>query len=280
MAYTPIGWQTGDTITAEKLNKMDNGWSITTELDTVYDGSVTTESGSMGFEGQIEDLEITSEKIYVTFENTRYECPVIDAFGMKFYGGFGEEGPVFTEFPFLISYENGNDYVIVYTETAGTYTLNIEAEIPHAETSSDFQTAVMGAANNPNVAQFIVQSVTRSKTINALYVGIGSGRNMESVSIPAHGMQNVRFNTESYSGNWSPNDLTPYIAVLDIANASSYQDIIAIVTGRSGNYVYVNVYNPTDTAITAASDSIKLRFIAFGFPEFGSSVRVLTAGWE
>ena len=25
MAYTPTNWQTGDTITAEKLNKLENG---------------------------------------------------------------------------------------------------------------------------------------------------------------------------------------------------------------------------------------------------------------
>lgn len=28
MIYTPINWQNGDTITAEKMNKMDNGWGI------------------------------------------------------------------------------------------------------------------------------------------------------------------------------------------------------------------------------------------------------------
>lgn len=43
MSYTPINWQTGDTITAEKLNKMDNGWLvfvvnlITDESSTRFD---------------------------------------------------------------------------------------------------------------------------------------------------------------------------------------------------------------------------------------------------
>ena len=104
MAYTPIGWQTGDTITAEKLNKMDNGWSVEESATTLTEETVTTsDQGGMNQGVFVYNEPINTDVVYVTFNGTRYECPAIDAFGQKFYGGFTEQGPVFTEFPFAIN---------------------------------------------------------------------------------------------------------------------------------------------------------------------------------
>ena len=43
MSYTPINWQTGDIITAEKMNKMDNGWSVESSSQQLFSETVTTE---------------------------------------------------------------------------------------------------------------------------------------------------------------------------------------------------------------------------------------------
>lgn len=36
MSYTPTNWQTGDTITAEKLNKLENGVAALSNYDIVF----------------------------------------------------------------------------------------------------------------------------------------------------------------------------------------------------------------------------------------------------
>lgn len=52
MSYTPTQWATGDTVTAEKLNKMENGIAAATKLVINYPyasittvGSVTIDTG-------------------------------------------------------------------------------------------------------------------------------------------------------------------------------------------------------------------------------------------
>lgn len=72
--------------------------------------------------------QIDADVIYVTFNGTRYECPVIDnPSGSKYYGGAGEQGPVFTEFPFVVA--SAVDLNELYTETPGTYTVKIEVAV-------------------------------------------------------------------------------------------------------------------------------------------------------
>jgi len=137
MAYTPINWQTGDTITADKLNKMDNGWGF--ESTQLFSETVTTvESSGMNRAELAYSGTIDFNTITVVFNGTEYACPRIDAFGEYFYGGFTEQGPVFTEYPFAIESNGGAN--AVYTETAGTYTVAVAA--PSVVTSSDFSTAV------------------------------------------------------------------------------------------------------------------------------------------
>lgn len=101
MAYEPINWQTGDIITAERLNRMDRGWDvIKTEL---FSETVTTEDTGEGYSGA--DLpyhQISADTITVIYDGTEYVCPRIDVNGDYFYGGGDALGPVFTEYPFCI----------------------------------------------------------------------------------------------------------------------------------------------------------------------------------
>lgn len=145
MAYTPINWQNGDTITAEKMNRMDNGWGVTTTRETLFDGEVTT-NGDPDYPedpafGSIQ-ASITAESIVVTFNGTEYVCPAIHYEGAIFYGGLGNNSPDFTNYPFLIGPHSLNPTVSnVATPTAGTFTLKIEANIESIETTTEFDKA-------------------------------------------------------------------------------------------------------------------------------------------
>jgi len=141
MAYTPVGWQTGDTITADRLNRMDRGWGY--ESTELFSETVTTaeQNGIYGAALAYSDV-IDADSIIVTFDGMEYVCSRIDKYGTHFYGGFGEQGPVFTEYPFFLSSgRNGNT---VYTETASTHT--VAASVTSLQTSADFAAAVSMAS--------------------------------------------------------------------------------------------------------------------------------------
>lgn len=137
MSYTPINWQTGDTITAEKMNKMDNGWSV--QNTQLFSETVTTVDDGEMFSGNfIYEGAIDFDTIVVTFNGTDYNCQRIDAFNSYFYGGFTEEGPDFTDYPFAIRNDGANSSI--FTETEGTYTVSVTA--PDVAVSSQFSSAV------------------------------------------------------------------------------------------------------------------------------------------
>lgn len=120
MAYTPINWQVGDTITAEKLNRCDNGWGF--ESEQLFEETITTAAGSFGISAELEYSEtIESTTLTITFDGTDYVCERIDAMGMYFYGGFTQSGPDFTDYPFALQSNYGTN--TIYTSTAGTYSV-------------------------------------------------------------------------------------------------------------------------------------------------------------
>ena len=139
MSYTPINWQTGQTITAEKLNKMDNGWSYSSTSTEICDESVTTADDGYGtFAGQLSVSSITADTIVVTYDGNEYTCD------RGSDGGYGAPFDEATEqqdwstYPFAI-YDDG--YVV--TQTSGSHTFVIVAEgTPTIETSKEFRSAV------------------------------------------------------------------------------------------------------------------------------------------
>lgn len=108
---------------------------------TVFEGSVTTTDQGGDFSGEISGLtSLTADTIKVTFNGVEYELP-------KTQNGYGAEtklGIDFSEYPLYI--EATSTPYMLYTESAGTYTLKIEE--PQSGGSSDFSTAEVTVVNN------------------------------------------------------------------------------------------------------------------------------------
>lgn len=160
MAYTPINWQTGDTITAEKMNKMDNGWGV--QESQLFSESVTTEDdGGAAWGDFAYSTPITAETLVVTFNGVDYTCArTQSAFGDYYYGAdLGSENP-FTTYPFGISTnEIGNSLA---TQNAGTYTVTAVAKV--TEASSNFAGAVNSVVVHPDTSMIPLLCVSGETT--------------------------------------------------------------------------------------------------------------------
>lgn len=167
MSYTPIGWQTGDTITAEKLNKMDNGWSVESSSTTYINESVTTEDrGNFGMGATSYSNGISDATLTITFNGTEYTCTL----GPSGYGATAESPtPDFTTYPFGLVPMGP---VLLITETAGTYTLKVEASSTTVQTSTNFQTAV-GSVVDINTIPF--KCISGSTTYDEMAAARDSG---------------------------------------------------------------------------------------------------------
>lgn len=160
MSYTPINWQTGDTITAEKLNKMDNGWSA--ENTQLFNETVTTvNQGGMYRASFVYAAPINYNTITVIFNNNEYTCSRIDAFGNYYYGGFSESGPDFSVYPFAIECNTGLNSNNIYTSTEGTYSVAVSAN--NIAISDNFSAAVEGVISG-NPLPFLCVSGTTTVT--------------------------------------------------------------------------------------------------------------------
>lgn len=167
MTYTPINWQTGDTITAEKLNRCDNGWGY--DIAQLFSETVTTvESSGMNIATLAYSGTIDADTITVTFDGTDYDCSRIDAYGSHFYGGFTNQGPDFTDYPFMLQAGDANR---VYTETASSHTISVASET--LSVSDDFKSAVILASQDiPSDSLEVVKNVTTwEEARNALLDG-------------------------------------------------------------------------------------------------------------
>ena len=158
MAYTPINWQTGDTITAEKMNKMDNGWSVTSGVTTLCDETVTTEDDGGMYAGSLSISSITAPTITVTYDSTPYQCTQDED------GGYGDDPNfTFSDYPFRIE---GDGFII--TQTGGAHTVKIEAVVTSVETSAQFADAV---ASVIPVFQIIIEVTTWQEAHDAMASG-------------------------------------------------------------------------------------------------------------
>lgn len=137
MSYTPINWQTGEIISADKLNKMDNGWGV--GYTQLFSEQVITEDHG-GFNGADFTYKgiIDYNTIKVTFNNNEYICDSILVDDSYYYGGFTENGPDFSKYPFII--ESGGGFNTIYTSTAGTF--SVDVSVSDIVISDNFSKAV------------------------------------------------------------------------------------------------------------------------------------------
>lgn len=169
MSYTPINWQTGEIITAEKLNKMDNGWGIGNT--PLFNETVTT-AESHGLNQAIFNYNeyINYNTITVIFNGTEYTCSDIYQGGVHNYGGLGESGPDFSTYPFVIRSVEGNNSLI--TSVEGTFNVSVIANVLNV--SNNFRQAVSDVVNLDFKVPFLCISGTTS--VLEMDAAVNSGR--------------------------------------------------------------------------------------------------------
>ena len=157
MTYTPINWQTGDTITAEKMNKMDNGWSVTSGTTTLCDETITAVDDGGMYCAQLSVTSITASNITVTYDGTPYQCTRVG----RGYGA--DDSLTFADYPFRIE-----DDGFIMTETAGTHSVKVEAVESSVDTSAAFDTAVASASP---FYRIVLESTTWQEAHDAMAAG-------------------------------------------------------------------------------------------------------------
>lgn len=220
--YTPIEWNDGDIVTAEKLNKMDNGWGVGSSQ--LFTETVTTElnkyneySATLAYSGFI-----NSDTLIVTFNGMDYTCVRIESASgadYSFYGGFSQE-PDYSEYPFYIM--SNRTINVIATESAGTYTVAVSEML--TEVSSDFEKAVAVAKPShdfeiiPGMTTF-AEAETAFKNNKNMYFFIG-GTTQKAVVLYVGGFQNGY----RVVGITVSNTSEPYSVNL---NASSWDDVLS-----------------------------------------------------
>lgn len=174
MTYTPTAWVTGDTITAALLNKMESGIAdaqfVSKSVSQLFSESVTTEAGGMGYFAQLEYSSlISASSITVVFDGTSYSCERMDdeETGGYIYGGFGQNGIDFTDYPFVImtSEYDGN---FVITQTSGTHA--IAASVVSISIDADLTAAIIGlASQSPDVSLRLLDGITTHDEIDEAF---------------------------------------------------------------------------------------------------------------
>lgn len=208
MSYQKHTWQCGEAITTEKLNHMEDGiadsgggsagYECTEELVVLTEETVTTESSKIYTFGYLSySKPIDADSLKVTFNGTEYTCPR-NADGS--YGASYDESTDsadWSEYPFtLYSESDGGGYVsTLYTESAGTYSIKIEAVTFNATVEPCFKSAVEKSLSNRAVT--IPQARYNDSVLTPKHIEVIRFDQHLSVSLAAGARQILRI----YSSN-------------------------------------------------------------------------------
>ena len=134
MAFEPKTWACGDTITAQELNRMeqgideasDKGYECTEGYRTVFEDTVTTSqyySNILDFLSYNQPIE--GDALKVVFDGTEYTLPksATDQYGQTYYGEYVNDNVSFENYPLAISTQGTTN--VLYTPNAGTYELSL-----------------------------------------------------------------------------------------------------------------------------------------------------------
>lgn len=145
MAYTPREWTYGDKITADSLNNIedgiqealeccaDKGYECTETRTSLFDGNVTTTNSGDVADGAFSAYFDLPNKAVVTFNGVEYTC---DSDGWN----LGDDSFVACPFFIMLGLEGSNPRL--QTQSAGTYTVKVEAVEESVDTSACFGKAV------------------------------------------------------------------------------------------------------------------------------------------
>lgn len=159
MAYDKQTWQTGDIITAPKLNHMEDGiesapgYHVETQnLGTLIpQQTVTTEDQGGWNVASInidipEDLQSPPENLRIVLNGETYICPTVDgqwgAYWNPDTGGIED----WSEYPFCVYLEGGASLI---TKDPGTYTVSADMVGTQLVISPEFEEAVNSCVDIP-----------------------------------------------------------------------------------------------------------------------------------
>lgn len=166
-------WKCGDTITADELNRMEDGieealssgwgsvgYECKEEYATLTDESVTTvmrEGDSVAYERLSYPSKIDADTIKVTFDGVEYICE--NRYGV--YGALYNEETDSTDwsaYPFTIYWGEDGNYL--NTENAGTHQVKIESYEKTVETSECFDRARGYSCSGGTMTTLVDEMVT------------------------------------------------------------------------------------------------------------------------
>ena len=185
MSYEKQTWTTGDTITAEKLNHMENGikeapgYTITNNKTTIFEGELTTASmGSFSGVNIALSQPIIGDYIIVTVNEIVYQLSkTVLSFGIG-YGEFDNNGsPIFINYPCAFGINGNNCYF--FTSNDDTYEVKIEIISNVIEPSEFFGKAVQTVLPNNELivhCQLSGMEYITDKTYEEIYSAITNGK--------------------------------------------------------------------------------------------------------
>lgn len=182
MAYEKQTWNTGDLITEEKLNHMEDGIATGGGIYSVnemylFDGEVTTIEDGGVFPSAIITLQgdLPKSDISVTFNGENYTLPYVHSEeDGEYWGEVGETDPSFTNFPVYIDILFGATNVM--TAETGTYSLKINEKVQKFEVNDSFTSAlglIVEVDKNP-----IANAYTLNKKYSEIYSAVLKGQNV------------------------------------------------------------------------------------------------------
>lgn len=148
MNYEPKTWTCGETITADELNRMEDGianaggYECSESRVVLTEENINaTESSGTYFALLSYSTPIDDNEIIVTFDGNTYTLQK-KRMGTDgdYYGDISGDAPDYTRCPFVVfASAEGN---AVYTETEGAHSIKIEAVQETVETTPCFEKAV------------------------------------------------------------------------------------------------------------------------------------------
>lgn len=187
MPYSRHTWECGESITASRLNNIedgieealaccaDKGYECTESFTLLTNETVTTvEDGDYSISTIPYASKITADTIKVTFDGTEYLCTIDGYDEMNCYGGVslvdGAQVIDFSDYPFGITSDSSSVFNTIYTETAGSHTIKIEASEVSVETSDCFKKAVkdVSGCSEPLVVNVDLETSELDKTWNEI----------------------------------------------------------------------------------------------------------------